>query len=214
MIRVLVADDQELIREGLSLILAAQPDIEVVGVACDGVEAITMTRALEPDVVLMDVRMPNLDGIAASHRILRDDPGCRILVLTTFGSDDAAISALRAGASGFLLKDAPRGSLIAAVRAVAEGDVLLDADVVRRIVAAEPVPPAADARPLEGLTPRETEVLLAVARGLSNAEIAAELGVRPATVKTHVANLLEKLGVRDRVQLVVLAHTCGAVPRG
>jgi len=212
-IRVLVADDQELIREGLSLILSAQPDIDVVGEACDGVDAVTMARALGPDVVLMDVRMPNLDGIAATHRILRDQPGCHILVLTTFDTDDAVIAALRAGASGFLLKDAPRRSLIAAVRAVAEGDVLLDADVVRRLVAGERTSPATESRALEGLTPRETDVLLAVARGLSNAEIAAELGVGPATVKTHIAKLLEKLDARDRVQLVVLAHTRGVVPR-
>jgi len=212
-IRVLVVDDQELIRDGLSLILSAQEDMEVVGEATDGVDAVTMARTLEPDVVLMDVRMPNIDGITATRRIVRDRPDCRILVLTTFEADDAVLAALRAGASGFLLKDAPRRSLIAAVRAVAEGEVLLDADVVRRLVPDEASFPTSESLAFEGLTPRETDVLLAVARGLSNAEIAAELGVGSATVKTHVARLLEKLDARDRVQLVVLAHTGGLVPR-
>ncbi len=214
MIRVLVVDDQELIREGLALILSAQPDMEIVGEAADGVDAVSRARSLEPDVVLMDVRMPNIDGITATRRILRDQPNCRILVLTTFGADDAVINALRAGASGFLLKDAPRRSLVAAVRAVAEGEVLLDADVVGRLVEGLQVPPATSSSALEVLTPRELDVLGAVARGLSNAEIASELGIGSATVKTHVARLLEKLHVRDRVQLVVFAYSAGMVPRG
>ena len=210
MIRVLVVDDQELVREGLALILAAQPDIEVVGEAADGVDAVNLARSLKPDVVLMDVRMPQLDGIDAARRILAAQPSCHILVLTTFDVDDTVLAALRAGASGFLLKDAPRRSLIAAVRAVAEGDVLLNADVARRLARKDrPEPDAASRAVLDGLTPRETEVLKAVARGLSNAEIADELGLGQATVKTHVGKLLDKLRVRDRVQLVVLAHTTG-----
>jgi DNA-binding NarL/FixJ family response regulator len=210
-IRVLVADDQQLVREGLVMILSAQSDIEVVGEAADGVDAVTMARQLQPDVVLMDVRMPRLDGIDATRRLLAAVPACHVLVLTTFDVDEAVTGALRAGASGFLLKDAPRRSLIAAVRAVAEGDVLLDADVMRRLVVDHlPPGPTAQARDvLARLTPRETDVLMAVARGMSNAEIAASLGLGEATVKTHVAKLLEKLGVRDRVQLAVLAHTTG-----
>jgi DNA-binding NarL/FixJ family response regulator len=210
-IRVLVADDQELVREGLVMILSAQSDIEVVGEASDGVDAVAMAKQLHPDVVLMDVRMPRLDGIDATRLILTAVPACRVLVLTTFDVDEAVLGALRAGASGFLLKDAPRRSLIAAVRAVAEGDVLLDADVMRRLVAEHlPAGPTAESRAvLERLTPRETEVLRAVARGMSNAEIATSLGLGEATVKTHVAKLLEKLAVRDRVQLAVLAHTTG-----
>jgi DNA-binding NarL/FixJ family response regulator len=210
-IRVLVADDQELVREGLVMILSAQSDIEVVAEASDGVDAVAMARQLNPDVALMDVRMPRLDGIDATRRILAAVPDCRVLVLTTFDVDEAVLGALRAGASGFLLKDAPRRSLIAAVRAVAEGDVLLAADVMRRLVADHlPAGPTSEARAVLGrLTPRETEVLRAVAQGMSNAEIAASLGLGEATVKTHVAKLLEKLAVRDRVQLAVLAHTTG-----
>ena len=211
MIRVLVADDQELVREGLAMILAAQPDIDVVGEATDGVDAVAMAKQLQPDVVLMDVRMPRLDGIDATRRVLAAVPHCHVLVLTTFDVDEAVLSALRAGASGFLLKDTPRRSLIAAVRAVAEGDVLLDAAVTRRLVTGRlPASPTPDSRHvLDQLTPRETEVLRALAQGMSNAEIAAQLGLGEATVKTHVAKLLEKLALRDRVQLAVLAHTTG-----
>jgi DNA-binding NarL/FixJ family response regulator len=210
-IRVLVADDQELVREGLAMILAAQPDIDVVGEAADGVLAVTMAKQLQPDVVLMDVRMPRLDGIDATRQVLAAVPHCHVLVLTTFDVDEAVLSALRAGASGFLLKDTPRRSLIAAVRAVAEGDVALDAAVTRRLVTGHlPATPTPESRQfLDQLTPRETEVLRAVAQGLSNAEIATKLGVGEATVKTHVAKLLEKLALRDRVQLAVLAHTTG-----
>ena len=211
MIRVVVADDQELVREGLAMILGAQDDIEVVGEAADGVEALSLARRVQPDVVLMDVRMPRLDGIEATARILAAIPTCRILVLTTFDVDDTVLAALRAGASGYLLKDAPRRALLAAVRAVAEGDVMLDPNVARRLVESQPHrPPALAADEIRGqLTDREQQVLTVIARGLSNAEIAVELGIGEATVKTHVARLLDKLHVRDRVQLVVLAHTSG-----
>ena len=211
MIRVLVADDQELVREGLVLILGAQPDIEVVGEARDGVDAITLARQTKPDVILMDLRMPRLDGIEATRRVHVDLPLTRVLVLTTYDIDEDVLAALRAGASGFLLKDTPRQSLLAAIRAVAEGDVLLDQGVTMRLINDHMRPhPTDDAqRLLETLTERETEVLRVIARGLSNAEIAAELGVAEATIKTHVAKLLEKLAVRDRVQLTVFAHTNG-----
>jgi DNA-binding NarL/FixJ family response regulator len=210
-IRVLVADDQELIREGLVLILDAQPDIRVVGTAADGVEAVTCARACSPDVVLMDVRMPRLDGIEATRRILAATPQCRVLVLTILDSDEHVLGALRAGASGFLLKDTPRRSLIAAVRAVVEGDVLLDRELTRRLVReGRPSVLAREATRLRArLTEREVQVLQAVARGLSNTEIAAELFIGEATVKSHVGKLLEKLAARDRVQLAVLAHTSG-----
>ncbi|MGY1664699.1 MULTISPECIES: response regulator [unclassified Geodermatophilus] len=213
MIRVLVADDQELVREGLALILGAQPDVDVVGTASDGVEAVALARQLAPDVVLMDVRMPRLDGIQATRRIQAAAPGCRVLVLTTYDLDEHVLDALAAGASGYLLKDTPRPSLLAAVRAVAEGDVLLDPGVTRRLVDRHlrgPATPAAR-RLLGRLTPREGEVLGVVARGATNAEIAVELGIGEATVKTHVARLLEKLGARDRIRLVVLAHEAGLV---
>ncbi|MEI7779480.1 MAG: response regulator transcription factor [Actinomycetes bacterium] len=211
MIRVLVADDQELVREGLALIIGAQPDIEVVGEAADGVDAVAMAKTLRPDVVLMDIRMPKIDGIDATRLVLAAVPDCHVLVLTTFDLDEAVIAALRAGASGFLLKDTPRRSLVAAIRAVAEGEVLLDAEVAQRLLADHlPASHSKDASAvLELLTPRETEVFKALARGLSNAEVGRDLGMGEATVKTHVAKLLEKLAVRDRVQLVVLAHTAG-----
>jgi len=210
-IRVLVADDQELVREGLALIIGAQPDIEVVGEAADGVDAVAMAKTLRPDVVLMDIRMPKIDGIDATRLVLAAVPDCHVLVLTTFDLDEAVIAALRAGASGFLLKDTPRRSLVAAIRAVAEGEVLLDAEVAQRLLADHlPASHSKDASAvLELLTPRETEVFKALARGLSNAEVGRDLGMGEATVKTHVAKLLEKLAVRDRVQLVVLAHTAG-----
>jgi DNA-binding NarL/FixJ family response regulator len=216
MIRVIVADDQELVRDGFALILGADDDIEVVGRAADGVQAVTLARQLLPDVVLMDVRMPRLDGIEATRLILSERPDCRVLVLTTYDVDDYVLAALHAGATGYLLKDTPRRALVAAVRAAAAGDVLLDASVARRLAAASTrgtsVDPALTQR-LARLTPREGEVLQAVAQGLSNAEIARALSVGETTVKTHVARLLHKLGARDRVQLVVLAHTCGVADR-
>ncbi|MCW6009147.1 response regulator transcription factor [Micromonospora sp. CPCC 205371] len=219
-LRVLVVDDQALVRDGFSVILDAQPDITVVGEAGDGEEAVSAALALRPDVVLMDVRMPKLDGIKATARICAETPA-RVLVLTTFDLDEYVYDALHAGASGFLLKDMRRDELVAAVRTVAAGEALLAptvtrrliADVVRRGVAGTAVRPVA-ARRLAALTARETDTLRLVARGLSNAEIASALFVTEHTVKTHVSNLLTKLGLRDRVQAVVLAYESGLVVPG
>ncbi len=212
MIRVVLADDQELMREGLALILEAQDDMQVVGQAADGEQAVQEVARLRPDVVLMDVRMPVLDGLSATRRIVASGVPTRVLVLTTYDLDDYVYDALAAGASGFLLKETPRRSLVQAVRTVCGGDVLLAAEPTRRLIetvqARRPTAPPAQ---LSGLTPRELEVLQAVARGLSNAEIGVELFVSEATVKTHVARLLAKLGQRDRVQLVVFAYENGVV---
>ncbi len=212
MIRVVLADDQPLVRTGLRMILSDQPDIEVVGEAADGREAVSLCAETLPDVVLMDVRMPELDGIDATRAVtaLADPP--RVLVLTTFDLDDVVYDALRAGASGFLLKDAPEERLTTAIRVVAEGGSLFAPSVTRRLIEqfAHGIGPVE--RPsLDALTERETEVLVQVARGLSNAEIATTLFVSENTVKTHVARLLMKLGLRDRVQAVVLAYECGLV---
>jgi DNA-binding NarL/FixJ family response regulator len=217
-IRVLVADDQELVRGGFALILEAQPDITVVGEAADGAEAIRAAARLSPDVVLMDVRMPNVDGIQATAEICAASD-TRVLVLTTFDLDEYVYDALRAGASGFLLKDMRRDELVNAVRVVAAGESLLAPTVTRRLIAdvvarAAPGQAPPGAAKLGALTGRETETLKAVARGMSNAEIAAELYVTEHTVKTHVSNVLTKLGLRDRVQAVVLAYETGlVVPR-
>jgi len=215
-IRVLVADDQELVRGGFALILDAQPDIAVVGEAADGAEAIDAAARLSPDVVLMDVRMPNVDGIQATARICAESDA-KVLVLTTFDLDEYVYDALRAGASGFLLKDMRRAELVDAVRVVAAGEALLAPSVTRRLIAdvvARSPGPAPETPRLAALTTRETETLRAVARGLSNAEIAAQLFVTEHTVKTHVSNVLAKLGLRDRVQAVVLAYETGlVVPR-
>ncbi len=215
MIRVVLADDQELMREGLALILDAQDDLEVVGQAGDGVQAVREVARLRPDVVLMDVRMPVLDGLAATRRIVASGLPTRVLVLTTYDVDDYVYDALTAGASGFLLKEAPRRSLVQAVRTVCAGDVLIAAEPTRRLIESvqshRPAPPSPR---LSTLTAREAQVLTAVARGLSNAEISAELFVSEATVKTHVARLLSKLGQRDRVQLVVYAYENGVVTPG
>ncbi len=214
-IRVLVADDQELVRGGFALILDAQPDIAVVGEASDGAEAIRAAAALSPDVVLMDVRMPNVDGIRATAEICAASD-TKVLVLTTFDLDEYVYDALRAGASGFLLKDMRRDELVNAVRVVAGGEALLAPTVTRRLIAdvvtrSAPGQAPPGAAKLGALTGRETETLKAVARGLSNAEIAAELYVTEHTVKTHVSNVLTKLGLRDRVQAVVLAYETGLV---
>jgi DNA-binding NarL/FixJ family response regulator len=212
-VRVLLADDQRLVRHGLRMILRAEPDIEVVGEAADGQEAVELAARLRPDVVLMDVRMPRLNGIEATERIVSGRPPCpRVLVVTTFDADEYVYDALRAGASGFLLKDVPEDHLVSSLRVVAEGGSLLDPAVTRRLieqfVARRPAEPVAG---LDELSPRERDVLVQLARGLSNAEIAAELIVSDATVKTHVARILGKLGLRDRTQAVVFAYETGLV---
>jgi DNA-binding NarL/FixJ family response regulator len=213
-IRVLVADDQTLVRTGFRVILQAEGDIEVVAEADTGTEAVRQAALAAPDVVLMDIRMPEMDGLAATEEILRQPDPPTIVVLTTFDQNEYVYRALRAGAAGFLLKDAPSSRLIAAVRAAATGDSLIEPSITRRMVERFAVAPAAPAGPppeLAALTEREREVLRLVARGLSNAEIAAELVVAETTVKTHVARILAKLGVRDRVQAVVVAYRTGFV---
>lgn len=217
-IRVLVADDQALLRTGFRLILGSEPDLEVVGEAPDGVQAVELGRRLRPDVVLMDVRMPNLDGIEATRRLLEGGGGpTRVLILTTFDLDEYVFEALRAGASAFLLKDAPADQLIAAVRIVAAGEALLAPSVTRRLIeefARRTARSPTSAVDLGQLTPREREVLTLLARGLSNAEIAESLFLGNTTVKTHVARILMKLELRDRVQAVVLAYESGLVQPG
>jgi DNA-binding NarL/FixJ family response regulator len=212
--RVLVVDDQAMVREGFGALLGAQPGIEVVGQAADGEEAVDAAARLGPDVVLMDVRMPRLDGLAAARRILARDEGVRVLMLTTFDVDDYVYEALRAGASGFLLKDAPAEELVRAVRVVAGGEALLAPSVTRRLIAefaTRSVPARAVSRRVDVLTAREREVLVLVARGLSNTEIAGHLVLAEQTVKTHVGHILAKLDLRDRVQAVVLAYETGLV---
>ncbi len=218
-IRVLVVDDQPLIRAGFHKMVEARPDLEVVGEAADGAEAVTQARRLGPDVVLMDVRMPTMDGLEATRQLA--GPGVanptRVLILTTFDLDEYVYEALRAGASGFLLKDAPPEELAAAIRVVAAGEALLAPSVTRRLIqrfAGQPPPKKVDAEALGRLTDRETEVLRLLARGLSNAQIADELVVSETTVKSHVAHLLMKLGLHDRVQAVVLAYETGFVQPG
>ncbi len=213
-IRIGIADDQELLREGLALILDAQPDMTVIGHAGDGAEAITMARAQQPDLIVMDVRMPRLNGVEATRRIIVEHSATKILVLTMFDLDEYVYAALRAGASGFLLKDSPRASIIAAVRSIVAGDVLLAPEVTRRLIAQHAQPrssPGIIHPGLSTLTNRERQVLTALAGGNSNGEIATRLGIGEATVKTHIARLLTKLGQRDRVQLVVLAYETGIV---
>jgi DNA-binding NarL/FixJ family response regulator len=215
MIRVLLADDQSLVRAGFRMILKAEPGIEVVGEAGDGAEAVARARELAPDVVLMDIRMPVLDGIEATRQVVRDETSPRVLVLTTFDLDEYVYGALRAGASGFLLKDAPEEQLVSAIRVIATGGSLFAPSVTRRLIEefsrrTTPTPPPQ----LDELTARELEVLRLVARGLTNGEIAATLVVSEHTVKTHVAHLLRKLGLRDRTQAVIVAYESGLVRPG
>jgi DNA-binding NarL/FixJ family response regulator len=214
MIRVLLADDQGLVRTGFRMILGSEEDILVVGEAADGLEAVRLASELEPDVILMDIRMPGLDGIEATRRAVAARPEVRVVVLTTFDLDEYVYAALRAGASAFLLKDAKETQLLAAIRVVADGGSLFAPAVTERLIArfAEGAP----ARPAElpALTAREREVLGLVARGLSNVEIADRLVISEHTTKTHVASLLQKLGLRSRVQAVVLAYECGLVRPG
>jgi DNA-binding NarL/FixJ family response regulator len=217
MIRVIVVDDQELVRSGFSVILDAADGIEVVGEAANGEAAIAAVAEHDPDVVLMDIRMPGMDGLAATRQITGQPDPPKIVMLTTFDLDDYVYEALRAGASGFLLKDSPRHDLIAAVRAAAAGDGLLSPSVTRKLIEAfarRPPETAPSPAQLASLTGRERDVLLLLARGRSNAEIAASLFVSEATVKTHVGNVLAKLGLRDRVQAVILAYETGLVVPG
>jgi DNA-binding NarL/FixJ family response regulator len=212
-IRILLADDQALVRGGFRLILDAEPDIEVVAEAADGEEAVARAVETQPDLVLMDVRMPSLDGIEATRRLLAEVPTVRVLILTTFDLDEYVVDAFRAGASGFLLKTAPPPQLVAAVRTVQEGDALLAPVSTRRLIEQVARPPTT-APSLEHLTAREHDVLRLLARGLTNAEIAEELVVEPSTVKSHVASLLSKLDLRDRVHAVVFAYESGLVQPG
>ena len=211
-IRVLVADDQSMVRAGFRMLLAGEDDIEVVAEASNGLEAVDKVARFQPTVVLMDIRMPELDGLEATRRILATDSAARILILTTFDLDEYIYEALRAGASGFVLKDDPPEQLIAAVRTVAAGDALLSPTITKRVInqfgrVARPTPP----KELGDLSSREQEVFRLIARGLSNAEIGQDLYISETTVKTHVTHILQKLNVRDRVQLVVLAYQTGFV---
>ncbi|TDD96744.1 response regulator transcription factor [Jiangella asiatica] len=217
--RVLIVDDQAMVRQGFGALLAAQEDIDVVGDAADGAQAVDAVRRLEPDIVLMDVRMPVLDGLEATRRILKapGNPHPRVIMLTTFDLDDYVYEALRAGASGFLLKDAPAADLVHAVRVVAAGDALLAPSVTRTLIAdfaRRPEPNRPRPERLRVLTPRETEVMKLIAGGLSNAEIAAALVLAEQTVKTHVGRILMKLDLRDRAQAVVVAYETGLVQPG
>jgi DNA-binding NarL/FixJ family response regulator len=212
MTRVLVVDDEDLMRAGLIELLTADPQIEVVGQAATGREAVDQARRVGPDVVLMDVRMPDLDGIGATRELLRVTPQARVLILTTFEQDDYVFNALRAGASGFLLKRTRPEELIAAVHTIATGDSLLSPSVTRRVIdrmAQQPTPELADRARLQDLTAREREVLELIARGLSNREIAVTLVVEESTVRTHVKRILMKLDLRDRVQAVIFAYETG-----
>ncbi|MEV0719915.1 response regulator transcription factor [Asanoa sp. NPDC050611] len=217
-VRVLLADDQPLLRTGFRMVLGAQGDLDVVGEAGDGAEAVDLARRLLPDVVLMDVRMPRMDGVAATRAIVEARLPVRVLVLTTFDLDEYVVGALRAGASGFLAKDVPADDLVTAIRTVAAGEAVVAPRILRRLLdrfaAALPDPRETTRPALATLTDREREVLVQVARGLSNAEIARKLSVSETTIKTHVGHVLTKLGLRDRVQAVVLAYESGLVRPG
>jgi DNA-binding NarL/FixJ family response regulator len=218
-IRVMLVDDQVLLRTGFRMVLAAQPDMDVVAEAGNGVEALEVLRSTAVDVVLMDVRMPKLDGVETTRRICADTDPPKVLILTTFDLDEYAFSGLKAGASGFMLKDVPPGELLAAIRAVHSGDAVVAPSTTRRLLDRfAPMLPSAGRQPehkeLERLTEREREVMVLVAQGLSNGEIAARLVLSEATVKTHVGRILTKLGLRDRVQVVVLAYETGLVRAG
>jgi DNA-binding NarL/FixJ family response regulator len=213
-ISVLVADDQRLVRSGFRMILRADPEIDVVGEAADGEEAVALARELKPDVVLMDVRMPKLDGIGATRLVLQENDPPRVLMLTTFDLDEYVYGALRAGATGFLLKDAPEEQLAAAIRVAADGGALFSAGVTRRLIERFAQLGTAAAPSLAELSPREVEVLRLIARGNSNAEIAAVLVVSEHTVKTHVARILQKLHLRDRTQAVIAAYESGLLRPG
>lgn len=215
LIRVLVADDQHVVRAGIAAVLDAEADMTVVGQAADGAEALTLIARTKPDVAVLDVRMPRMDGLAATAEVSARHPHTRVVILTTFGLDEYVFAALRAGAAGFMLKDAQPERVVDAVRVVAAGDALLDPGITRRLVqhfATGPGPGAAQR--LERLTPRETQILTRVARGLSNAEIAVDLAISAATVKDHVAVVLKKLDVRDRVQATIAAYETGLVQPG
>ncbi|MGK4581810.1 response regulator [Kitasatospora sp. HPMI-4] len=216
-VRVLLADDQPLIRASLQMVITDADDLEVVGEAGDGIEAVRLAGELRPDVVVMDIRMPGMDGIEATRRVTSGPGAAHVVVLTTFDDDDYVYAALRAGASGFLVKDMALDDILAAIRVVAAGDALIAPGVTRRLIAefAERPAPSRRRRPVDGLTDREREVLTLVGRGLSNPEIATELVISVATVKTYVTRLLAKLDARDRVQLVIIAYETGlaALPR-
>ena len=215
MISVLVADDQRLVRSGFRMILRADPEIDVIGEAGDGEEAVALARELKPDVVLMDIRMPKLDGIAATRLLLQEEDAPRVLVLTTFDLDEYVYGALRAGASGFLLKDAPEEQLAAAIRVAADGGALFSAGVTRRLIERfAQLDTTAPPPGLDELSARESEVLQLIARGNSNAEIATQLVLSEHTVKTHVARILQKLDLRDRTQAVIVAYESGLVRPG
>jgi DNA-binding NarL/FixJ family response regulator len=217
MTTVLIADDQALVRVGLRKILDSEPEITVAGEASDGQDAIASARRLRPDVVVMDIRMPVLDGIEATRRIVGAQPATRVLILTTFGLDGYVYDALRAGASGFMLKDAPAEQIAAAVRIIASGEALLAPAVTRAVIeefARHPAPAPGPPRAVADLTPREREVLDLLSRGLSNPEICRQLVISEATAKTHVARILQKLGLRDRIQAVIYAYENGLVTPG
>jgi DNA-binding NarL/FixJ family response regulator len=213
-IRVLIADDQAMVRAGFRMLLSGEQDIEVVAEASDGLEAVAKAARLDPTVILMDIRMPELDELEATRRILAHDDAARILILTTFGLDEYIYEALRAGASGFVLKDDPPEQLIDAVRTVAAGDALLSPAITKRVIKQfTRIPRAAPPKELDELTAREQDILLLIAGGLSNAEIGRQLYISETTVKTHVTHIFQKLGLRDRVQAVVLAYQAGLLDK-